>query len=162
MESPNSPQNEEPNEAESGAPDRPLQRLWARLLSLGIADRVLRVASALFTALLLVGVLLVLSRFYASASGSTPAEPLPAAAPTPTAQAAALSAIQKDALPAAEPQGIVPQVSVHTILPSRGRTELLTYVIQPGDTLFSIAENSGSSLSLFYGATATLWATIRT
>lgn len=143
MESPNSPQNEEPNEAEPGAPDRPLQRLWARLLSLGIADRVLRAASAVLTAVLLAGVLFVLSRFYASASGSTPAEQLPAAALAPTPVAALPSAFQKEALPASEPLGIVPHVSLHTILPSRGRTELLTYVIQPGDTLFSIAEEFG-------------------
>ncbi len=58
-------------------PNQPLQRLWARLVSFGMADRVLRAASAVFTALMLAGVVLILSRFYASASGSTPAQQLP-------------------------------------------------------------------------------------
>jgi len=157
MESPNSPRPEDPNEAEPGAPKHGFQRLWARLVSFGIADRVLRVASALFTTLLLVGVVFVLSRFYASASGGTPAEQMPAAAFTPTAATSAPSAFQKEALPDSDSLGIVPQVSLHTILPSRGRTDLLTYVIQAGDTLFSIAEKFGlRSESILWGNRYTL------
>jgi len=158
MESPIPPPKDGQTSTEPAASPYPLQRLWARLINFGIADRVLRVASALFTALLLAGVLLVLSRFYASVSGSTPEEQVPAQSVlTPSAPAAAALAFQKEAQPQAEPLGIAPQVSLHTILPSRGRTELLTYIIQAGDTLFSIAEKFGlKPESLLWGNRYTL------
>ncbi len=158
MESPIPPPKDGQTSTEPAASPYPLQRLWARLINFGIADRVLRVASALFTALLLAGVLLVLSRFYASVSGSTPEEQVPAQSVlTPSAPAAVALAFQKEAQPQAEPLGIAPQVSLHTILPSRGRTELLTYIIQAGDTLFSIAEKFGlKPESLLWGNRYTL------
>jgi len=125
-------------------PNQPLQRLWARLVSFGMADRVLRAASAVFTALMLAGVVLILSRFYASASGSTPAQQLPQeSAPSPTEPAFAARSFQKEPPQETKSKGIAPLVSLHTILPSRGRTELVSYVIQAGDTLFSIAEKFG-------------------
>jgi hypothetical protein len=39
--------------------------------------------------------------------------------------------------------GIKKQISLHTILPSKNRTEMITYEIQEGDSLFSIAERFG-------------------
>ena len=133
--------------AKNNAPtelNQPLQRLWARLVSFGMADRVLRAASAVFTALMLAGVVLILSRFYASASGSTPAQQLPQeSALSPTEPAFAARSFQKEPPQETKSMGIAPLVSLHTILPSRGRTELVSYVIQAGDTLFSIAEKFG-------------------
>ena len=46
-----------------------LAKLWQRLVNLGLDKRVARLGSVVFTALLLVGVVLIMGRFYASPSG---------------------------------------------------------------------------------------------
>jgi murein DD-endopeptidase MepM/ murein hydrolase activator NlpD len=40
-------------------------------------------------------------------------------------------------------QGLVRQTSLHTIIPNRPRQEVVKYVVQPGDTVFGIAEKFG-------------------
>ena len=76
MDSPVPPREDIAKNNAPSEPNQPLQRLWARLVSFGMADRVLRAASAVFTALLLAGVVLILSRFSASARGRAPARQL--------------------------------------------------------------------------------------
>lgn len=44
---------------------------------------------------------------------------------------------------ASELQGIARQTSLHTIIPSRPRQEVIKYTVQPGDTVFGIAEKFG-------------------
>ncbi|MBO9368668.1 MAG: M23 family metallopeptidase [Chloroflexi bacterium] len=40
-------------------------------------------------------------------------------------------------------RGLVRQTSLHTIIPNRPRQEVVKYVVQPGDTVFGIAEKFG-------------------
>lgn len=42
-----------------------------------------------------------------------------------------------------ELQGVMRQTSLHTIIPTRPRQEVIKYVVQPGDTVFGIAEKFG-------------------
>lgn len=44
---------------------------------------------------------------------------------------------------ASELRGITRQTSLHTIIPSRPRQEVIKYTVQPGDTVFGIAEKFG-------------------
>lgn len=44
---------------------------------------------------------------------------------------------------ASELQGIARQTSLHTTIPSRPRQEVIKYTVQPGDTVFGIAEKFG-------------------
>ncbi len=41
------------------------------------------------------------------------------------------------------PHGLVRQTSLHTIIPNRPRQEVVKYIVQPGDTVFGIAEKFG-------------------
>ena len=47
------------------------------------------------------------------------------------------------ATPENSPVGIVRTTNINTIIPSRPRVDVITYTVQAGDTLFSIAQNFG-------------------
>jgi murein DD-endopeptidase MepM/ murein hydrolase activator NlpD len=51
--------------------------------------------------------------------------------------------LQPLVIPDVYSQGILRQTDLKTIIPSRPRTDVITYTVQTGDTLFSIAENYG-------------------
>ena len=114
-----------------------LAKLWQRLVNLGLDKHVARLGSVVFTALLLVGVVLIMGRFYASPSGGAASAELRSAPVTEDANAA----LAVPAFVMAESDTAIDrQISLHTILPALPRTEVITYTIQPGDSLFSIAE----------------------
>ena len=117
-----------------------LAKLWQRLVSLGLDERIARLGSVFFTALLLVGVVLIMGRFYANPSGTAAnAELRLAAVAEGTNASVAIPAF----VVAESDTAIDRQISLHTILPALPRTEIITYTIQPGDSLFSIAEKFG-------------------
>ncbi|RME06833.1 MAG: M23 family metallopeptidase [Anaerolineae bacterium] len=95
--------------------------------------------------LLAVGLVLVLAalgweRYQRGAAAAT-APPLP----TPTAVAdpqPRLSTLPPLAA-AAPPPGITRVASMHTTIPERERVDVITYTVQPGDSLFSIAADFG-------------------
>jgi murein DD-endopeptidase MepM/ murein hydrolase activator NlpD len=51
--------------------------------------------------------------------------------------------LQPIVIPDSFSQGILRQTNLKTIIPSRPRTDVITYTVQTGDTLFSIADNYG-------------------
>jgi len=113
---------------------------WQRLVRLGLDERLIRIGSVIFTALLLLGVVLIMGRFYASASGSATAAELLSVATAEESSAL----MQAPAFEVSDSTTTISrQVSLHTILPALPRTEIVSYTIQPGDTLFSIAEKFG-------------------
>ena len=110
-----------------------LAKLWQRLVNLGLDKHVARLGSVVFTALLLVGVVLIMGRFYASPSGGAASAELRSAPVTEGANAA----LAVPAFVMAESDTAIDrQISLHTILPALPRTEIITYTIQPGDSSF--------------------------
>lgn len=119
-------------------------RLWERIFKFGLGDTALRIATSLFTLVLMAVVIFVMSRFYTSSQGRAASDKVLQsvnATPTPTAELV----IPQISLPLEMKGagGLLKEAAMHTILPSRGRTEMITYTIQAGDSLFSIAEKFG-------------------
>jgi murein DD-endopeptidase MepM/ murein hydrolase activator NlpD len=119
----------------------PAEKFWNQLLRVGLGESALRVGTAVFSLLLVLAVVWMVSRFYLNRQEEPPAA---GGAITPTSQAA----IPLPAVEALEPAqyssfGISRQVQTHTDRPAQPRTEMTTYVIEKGDTLFGIAEKYG-------------------
>ena len=122
--------------------------LWERLSRAGLGETVFRAG----TNLLLVVVLLVvvwgmrLFYLYLQDTGAAPvqgaaalAAPLPTQTPTPLPPAL-------PPFPQVQPTyaaGIPRRALMHTTIPTRPRTEVTTYVVEKGDTIFGIAEKFG-------------------
>ncbi|MCC7360595.1 MAG: peptidoglycan DD-metalloendopeptidase family protein [Anaerolineales bacterium] len=132
-------------------------RMWADLVRAGWAEVILRYATH---GLLLVGLLvLVLARQFNlgflsaladKASLDTPpgaAAALAAPSPTPDPRASAevISALPADlAAPTPTAGSVIERLAdPYTLIPSRGRSDVITYTVKPGDTLFGIADNFG-------------------
>lgn len=115
---------------------------WRRLKQMGLVEVTTRAGSVALSLLLIVVVTLVMGRFYVGSAGNptlSEADLLAQqAALTPQAELPALVS-----LPGADVSGLSRAASLHTILPSRGRTAMQSYTVQAGDTLFSIAERFG-------------------
>jgi murein DD-endopeptidase MepM/ murein hydrolase activator NlpD len=63
--------------------------------------------------------------------------------PTPLPESDVLAALGPLAPPPSSVDGIMRKTNLKTIIPSRPRTNVITYTVQTGDTLFSIAANFG-------------------
>lgn len=122
-----------------------LARLWADIRAAGWREPVLRLASH-GLALLLVLAALRLDQTVDLAAGQA-AQPLVIAqvAPAPTEFPAVAVVAAAGGPPAFGPlvpeapaltRGVIP----HTLVPTRGRSDVFTYTVQPGDTLFGLAE----------------------
>ncbi len=115
------------------------------LSRIGIADSILRVGThMLFIALALL-VVWVMRAFYLNANEpEIPQQAAQAAilpTSTPTSILPDLPSLSPDS--AVYEAGIPRLAQVHTTIPTRPRTEVITYVVQPGDTVFGIAEMFG-------------------
>lgn len=144
-------ENEEPNAApkedsnpESSKESR-LSLILGELSNLGIADSVLRVGTHLLFISLALLVVWLMRSYYLSAQETETSQPAAQAAILPT------STPQTD-LPDLPPfsnneviyqVGIPRYAQVHTTIPTRPRTEVITYIVRTGDTVFGIAEQFG-------------------
>jgi LysM repeat protein len=119
--------------------------LFGSLSRLGIADSVLRIGThMLFIALALLVVWVMRAYYLRAQVPDTPEK---------AAQAAALpTSTPTNVLPDLPPlsstgdvyEGGIPRLAqVHTTIPTRPRTEVITYIVQLGDTVFGIAEKFG-------------------
>lgn len=118
-----------------------LLRAWERLVQFGLGETAARVGTVVLTALIMFGVVFVMGRFYVSTRGTSAVSrsiDLSVVAPTPTAVVYAPPFLP--GLEAGASNGISRNAELHTILPSVSRTELISYTVQAGDTLFNIAE----------------------
>ena len=115
------------------------------LSRLGIADSVLRIGTHMLVIALALLVVWVMRAYYLRA----PEQELPQQAAqaatlptsTPTYVLPDLPPLSSDK--AVYEAGIPRLAQVHTTIPTRPRTEMVTYVVQPGDTVFGIAEKFG-------------------
>lgn len=142
-------------------PERPsiLARLWDDVRAAGWRDAVLRYAShALVLILMAAG--LQFGRLLPAAFGGLPAQlPLVQAEATPAALEPAGLAGAAPAFGPLAPaeQALSRSVLAHTLIPTRGRSDVITYTVQPGDTLFGVAARFNlQPETLLWGNYATL------
>jgi murein DD-endopeptidase MepM/ murein hydrolase activator NlpD len=120
---------------------------WETILRLGLGELTLRLG----THILLLAMILIsawgLRQFYDRAQAANPVQPEESdalQADPPTEQLPPdLPAYQPADLTVTQPDGIPRNASLHTDVPTRPRTEVSQYIVQPGDTLFGIAEKFG-------------------
>jgi hypothetical protein len=112
---------------------------------LGIADSILRIGThMLFLALALLVVWVMRAYYLRIQVADTPQQAAQAATlptPTPTYVLPDLPPLSVDG--DLYKAGIPRLAQVHTTIPTRPRTEVIIYVVQPGDTVFGIAEKFG-------------------
>jgi hypothetical protein len=112
-------------------------QLWDALVRLGYGELALRVGTNVLSILLFLLVIWVMSTFYVHG-------------PARIEQAMAFSAVQSTPSPdipslptfsfkTSLSLGIPRQTTLHTNLPNRPRFDIIQYTVQPGDTLFGIA-----------------------
>ncbi len=124
----------------SERPPNFLNRWLEFLLQLGLGESTLRMASNALLLLAVVGVVLLMQRFFAGETESAAVEGALAPEPTPTV------VVEFEEAPAAVPQnsgGISRMALIYTTIPSRPRLEVTTYEVQEGDTVFGIGEKFG-------------------
>ncbi len=117
-------------------------RIWQSLVHMGLGELALRVGTGFASLALILVVVWLMSNLYLRDRNSSPPE---------SAQAAVVPSItptfllELGEIPTLQPYvaGISRQAELHTILPSRPRFQITTYVVQQGDTLFGIAEKYG-------------------
>lgn len=119
--------------------------IWERLSHLGFAETAVRVGTHLLSLSLVLLVVWAMRGFYLRAQIVEP--------PKEAAQAAVLPTQTPTTTPPKLPPylkptnifvGGIPRLAmVHTTIPTRPRTEVITYTVQTGDTIFGIAEKFG-------------------
>jgi hypothetical protein len=121
--------------------------IWERLSHAGLGETVYRVGTAFLTIALILLAVVGMRMFYVrfqQTEVSLPNEAALAAeapTPTPTAIPAIMPVFTFDGL--ANRHGIYRLALLHTTIPSRPRTEIITYTVQTDDTIFGIAEMFG-------------------
>lgn len=126
-----------------------IELVWEGLSRAGLGETVFRVGTTLLSIALLVVVIWAMRAFYLYLQERTdlnPGEQRSALAavlptPTPTPPPPLLPAYNIPANRSAF--GIKRLALLHTTIPTRPRTEVITYTVQTGDTIFGIAEKFG-------------------
>ncbi len=116
------------------------EKLWSRIMHLGLGEVSLRILTAVGSVLLVLFVVWVMNKFYLNAHGKGGEfTGTPTVIPT-----SPLLAVDGDTLPAVYSGFSVSRLALpHTNRPAKPRNEIITYTIQTGDTLFGIAEKFG-------------------
>jgi murein DD-endopeptidase MepM/ murein hydrolase activator NlpD len=119
---------------------RPQASLWEKLVRMGLGETVLKVGTAIVSIMLFMLIAWVMSRFYVksrvSASGSSGGSTgFLSSSPTQVSPGSLTIPLVDNSS-----DGVTRLASLHTTIPNRGRTEIETYTVQKGDTLFGVAE----------------------
>ena len=134
---PEIPQETEESRGETNE-QRPnlISKSMERLAHLGLGELSIRIGTNLLVVILVLAVVWLLQR---GNLGTTPVvSAAPGITPTPTEVA-----VQLPAEVAFVSDGILRQADLHTTIPSRPRMDVSTYTVQPGDSIFKIADNYG-------------------
>lgn len=134
---------------------------WEGLTRAGWGEAVLRAGTHALSIALILLVIWGMRAFYLYLQSRPEAQPPKQAAfaaelptPTPTALPPGLPPFTRLS---AYPAGIPRLALLHTTIPTRPRTEVITYIVQPGDTIFGIAEKFGlKPETILWGNTYTL------
>lgn len=127
--------------------ERRLSLIWERLSHAGLGETVYRLGTAFLTIALILLAAVGMRLFYRHFQQTTVSPPseaaLAAEAPTPTPTAIpAIMPVFEASKPGYE-HGITRLALIHTTIPTRARTEIITYTVKKDDTIFSIAEMFG-------------------
>ncbi len=115
------------------------QSLWERIRHLGLEPAVMRSLTLVATAAMMALVVWVMSRYYVSVEGQRAAD-VKAVSETQPLPSNSEMIFAQVAKPTLESDAIRRDVNLDTVLPMRARTEIVNYIVQAGDNLFSIAE----------------------
>ncbi|MEZ0395693.1 MAG: M23 family metallopeptidase [Anaerolineales bacterium] len=106
------------------------------LTRLGLGEMLTRLGASVGTLVLVVAIVLLLRSFYDEAAlGREAVAAAESAVEVPPVSLEAVPVLRP-----AEPAGIARSAELHTNIPTRPRLEVITYTVQPGDTVFGIAE----------------------
>jgi len=123
--------------------------LWESLSRAGLGETVFRIGTQVFSVALVLVVIWGLRAFYMmlqnTPDGEQPksAAVLAAALPTPTPTEIPPDMPDYQSGTSDYDSGIPRYAQLHTTIPTRPRTEVITYTVQAGDTIFGIAEKFG-------------------
>jgi hypothetical protein len=124
-----------------------VQMMREKLSQMGIGETVYRAGTAFLTVALILLAVVGMRWFYLHFQQTDAGQPrqaaLAAEAPTPTPTAIPAVMPSFSFASTAYENGISRLALIHTTIPSRPRTEITTYTIQKGDTIFGIAEMFG-------------------
>jgi murein DD-endopeptidase MepM/ murein hydrolase activator NlpD len=118
------------------------------LLKIGLGESLLRAATNIFSVVAIVIVIWMAEMYFRQPSAAQ-ANGQPLAAPTPNPAA--------DINPAASlldvsSFGVVRQANIHTNIPQRARQDIVTYLVQSGDTVSGIADKYGLQPKTIFAA----------
>ena len=137
---PAEPQKPQGTQPRAASPEKGTFADWARgLIQIGLGESLLRAGTHAIS-ILGIAIVIWLIQLYSgqAAAGSVRAAQAEGPAATP--------AVQVESIPApANPllTGILRTAQVHTNIPTRPRQEIVKYKVQPGDSVFGIAEKYG-------------------
>ena len=129
---------------------------WERIIHMGLGEIAIKVGTGVLLVVLLVLVIWVMDRFYLRGNQVVSANVVSAeATSTATQSEPQVSAPSYSAAVLAN--GISRAAEIHTIIPTRPRTDVTKYTVQPGDNVFAIAEKFNLKPStILYGNMDTL------
>lgn len=128
---------------EAQAPQRRWNDVWESVVRLGLGESALRIGTVVASIALVLLVVWVMRSLYLSgrvepaADSSALAAALPTVTPTVAAPQLVMPAAYRYSL------GIPRLAQIHTSRPEKPRFEIDTYEVQPGDSVFAIAEKFG-------------------
>lgn len=137
-----------PEDTNGGGLKRRLSETWEKLANVGLGEVVLRLGTHILLVAMLLTVAWILRSVYLRAQDvQADNNPIVLAAsqatPSPSPAVQVELPVFQENLAEELDAGIRRYASLHTDVPSRPRTVVSTYVVQPGDTVFGIAEKFG-------------------
>jgi len=119
------------------------------LLQIGLGDSLLHTVTNIFSIMAIVVVIWLAEAYFNQPHTQAQANRTPLPGPTPMAVSSADSAVGSADLSSV---GIVREANIHTNIPTRPRQDILTYVVQKGDTISGIADIFGLQPKTIYAA----------
>ena len=119
------------------------------LLQIGLGDSLLHTVTNIFSIIAIVVVIWLAEAYFNQPHTQAQANSTPLPGPTPMAVSSADSAVGSADLSSV---GIVREANIHTNIPTRPRQDILTYVVQKGDTISGIADIFGLQPKTIYAA----------
>ncbi len=139
----NTPRPEEVEEVLSSDHSSPVERLWGRVVHLGLGETTLRVGTAVVSIILVLFVVWVMGKFVLKNQAKPTAEPETVAAAV-AAEVVPVVPLMIESEPVLYSGfGINRLAQIHTDRPAQARSTMIEYTILSGDTLFGIAEKFG-------------------